>query len=347
MSRPPAAAATPVAESPLIDLHPAPTDMECLVREGLSRQPKRLPAWFLYDAEGSRLFEAICEQPEYGLTRTETALLQAEATAMATALGPGVLVEFGAGNARKASPLLEALAPAAYVALDISASHLEGACRGLRARHPTLPVLGICCDYSQLRALPEHPLLHGRRRLGFYPGSSIGNFDPPEAIALLRQFAQILGPDCRLLIGIDQPRERHRLEAAYDDRAGLSAAFARNLLVRLNRELGGDFDPTAFRYQARWQEGESRIEMALLSRQAQSVTLAGRRWSFAADEALITEYSYKYTPAAFAALAEAAGWRSAGRWSDPAGDFSLHLLEPARPGPAAAGRLESGPEKRR
>ena len=310
----------------LIDLHPAPADMARLVREGMAQRPRQLPAWLLYDAEGSRLFEAICEQPEYGLTRTETALLEERAPELAAALGPGVLVEFGAGNARKVGPLLEALRPPAYVALDISAAHLQQSCLALQARHPAVPVLGICCDYSQLRQLPEHPLLQGQRRLGFYPGSSIGNFSPTEAEALLRQLGQLLGPGARLLIGIDQPKAVARLEAAYNDAAGVSAAFARNLLVRLNRDLAGSFDPNAFAYIARWQPEHSRIAMALVSRQAQTVQLAGQAWSFAAGEPLITEYSVKYDPEAFTALAGRAGWRSARRWSDPAGDLSLHLL---------------------
>jgi dimethylhistidine N-methyltransferase len=310
----------------LIDLHPAAADMARLVREGMAQRPRQLPAWLLYDAEGSRLFEAICEQPEYGLTRTETALLEERAPELAAALGPGVLVEFGAGNARKVGPLLEALRPPAYVALDISAAHLQQSCVALQARHPAVPVLGICCDYSQLRQLPEHPLLNGQRRLGFYPGSSLGNFSPTEAEALLRQLGQLLGPGARLLIGIDQPKAVARLEAAYNDAAGVSAAFARNLLVRLNRDLAGSFDPNAFAYIARWQPEHSRIAMALVSRQAQTVQLAEQAWSFAAGEPLITEYSVKYDPEAFTALAERAGWRSARRWSDPAGDLSLHLL---------------------
>jgi len=310
----------------LIDLHPEPADMRRLVREGMAQQPRQLPAWLLYDSEGSRLFEAICEQPEYGLTRTETALLEARAPELAAALGEGVLVEFGAGNARKVGPLLEALQPPAYVALDISADHLQQSCVALQARHPAVPVLGICCDYSALRQLPEHPLLSGQRRLGFYPGSSIGNFTPEEAEALLLQLGQLLGPGARLLIGIDQPKAVARLEAAYNDAAGVSAAFARNLLIRLNRDLAGSFNPDAFAYSARWQAEHSRIAMALVSREAQTVQLAGEAWSFAVGEPLITEYSVKYDPVAFLALAARAGWRGAGRWSDPTDDLSLHLL---------------------
>jgi len=192
-----------------------------------------------------------------------------------------------------------------------------------------VPVLGICCDYTRLERLPPHPLLEGQRRLGFYPGGSLGNFDPPAARALLRQFARLLGPGGRLLIGIDQPKAVERLEAAYDDRAGISAAFALNLLVRLNRDLAGDFDPAAFRYRASWQPERSRIEMALVSRRAQRVALAGRTWTFAEGEPLITEHSYKFTPEAFLQLAGEAGWHGAARWSDPAGDLSLHLLQQA------------------
>jgi L-histidine N-alpha-methyltransferase len=317
----------------LIDLHPAAADLEALVVQGMERQPRQLPAWLLYDAEGSRLFEAICEQPEYSLTRTEVELLETSGPAIAAAIGTGqaqppVVLEFGAGNARKASPLLQALAPPAYVALDISRSALETTCSSLQATHPATQVVGICCDYAAATGLPPLPALAGRR-LGFYPGSSIGNFEPDEARALLGQFRRLLGPAGLLLIGVDQPKSVERLEAAYNDRAGVSAAFARNLLVRLNRDLQGNFEPEAFSYLARWQAQESRIAMALVSRRAQQVQLAGRSWPFQAGDALITEYSVKYNPAAFQALARSAGWQPLGRWSDPQGDLSLHLLAQA------------------
>jgi L-histidine N-alpha-methyltransferase len=319
----------------VLDLHPAPADMVRLVRQGLARTPKQLPAWLLYDDFGSELFERICEQPEYSLTRTETELLTRRGPDMAAALGPGVLVEFGAGNGRKVSPLLAAGRQNAYAALDISADHLRRACAGLRARHPTLPILGICCDYSTLPALPDHPLLH-QPRIGFFPGSSLGNFDPLEATVLLRRFATLLGEGSRLLIGIDQPKAVDRLEAAYDDAAGWSAAFALNLLQRLNRELEGDFNPAAFRYQARWEKEPSRIAMALVSQRPQSVQVAGVRVHFEAGEPLVTEYSVKYSPERFQALARDAGWHPLARWSDPAGDLSLHLLA------TGAGKLEDG-----
>jgi L-histidine N-alpha-methyltransferase len=318
----------------LLDLHPVTADMARLVREGLARRPKQLPAWLLYDAAGSELFERICEQPEYSLTRTETALLTLRGPELASALGPGVLVEFGAGNGRKVSPLLAAGRQSACVALDISADHLRRACEGLRERHPGLPILGICCDYSTLDALPDHPLLR-QPRIGFFPGGSLGNFAPAEAIGLLRRFGTVLGPGSRLLIGIDQPKAVDRLEAAYNDAAGWSAAFAFNLLRRLNRELDGTFDPEGFRYEARWEPEASRIAMALVSQRRQSVGVAGERIPFDAGEPLITEYSVKYTPERFLALARDADWRPLNRWSDPAGDLSLHLLE------AGAGKLEN------
>ncbi len=326
----------------LIDLHPAAADLEALVVQGMARQPRQLPAWLLYDAEGSRLFEAICEQPEYSLTRTEVGLLDASGPAIAAAIAtasakatnagqnqPPVVLEFGAGNARKASPLLQALAPPAYVALDISRSALEVTCTNLQAAHPATQVIGICCDYAAATGLPPLPALSGRRQLGFYPGSSIGNFELQEARALLEQFRRLLGPGGLLLIGVDQPKSVERLEAAYNDRAGVSAAFARNLLVRLNRDLQGTFEPEAFRYEARWQAQQSRIAMALVSRRAQQVQLAGRPWPFQAGDALITEYSVKYSPAAFQELARSAGWQPLQRWSDPQGDLSLHLLAQA------------------
>ena len=337
LPRPPAdrTVAVPAPQrAELLDLHPAPADLERLVLEGMARQPRQLPAWLLYDAEGSRLFEAIGQQPEYGLTRQETALLRERAPELTRSLAEGitptpVLVEFGAGNLSKVGPLLEALQPVAYVALDISLDQLGPSCRALQERHPAVPVLGICCDYADLDQLPPHSLLEGRPLLGFYPGSSLGNFDPPQAGALLSRFARLLGPGSRLLIGIDQPKQQERLEAAYDDAAGVSAAFAFNLLRRLNRELAGDFDPAAFSYSARWEANANRIAMALVSRHAQTVTLAGRRWSFTAGEPLITEYSAKYTPEAFQALAAESGWRAIRRWCDGADDLSLHLLAQA------------------
>ena len=310
----------------LIDLHPPAADMEQLVRIGLNRCPRQLPAWFLYDEEGSRLFDRICEQPEYSLTRTEIALLELAAPEIALAIGGGVIVEFGAGSAQKVGPLLNAIHPAAYVALDISAEHLGKATAALQQRHPGVPMLGICCDHSTLKAVPEHPLLRDQRRIGFFPGSSLGNFEQHDAVRLLRHFKQLLkgGP---LLLGLDQPKSKVRLEAAYNDAAGISAAFARNLLHRLNADLGANFDPQSFQYQARWQADQQRVQMALISSCDQVVRISDHSWTFRCDEPLITEYSLKYSPERAVALAQQAGWRWVRRWHDPDDDLSLHLLE--------------------
>jgi len=310
----------------LIDLHPQKADMEALVRGGLNRCPRQLPAWFLYDEEGSRLFDRICQQPEYSLTRTEIKLLKESAAEIANSIGAGVIVEFGAGSAQKVGPLLDAIRPAAYVALDISAKHLREAITALQQRHPDVPMLGVCCDHSTLDSLPDHPLIRGQRRIGFFPGSSLGNFERDAAVGVLCQFKTLLngGP---LLLGLDQPKSKVRLEAAYDDAAGVSAAFAHNLLHRLNKDLGADFDSQFFRYQARWQDEQQRVQMALISRCDQAVTIAGETWNFARDEPLITEYSLKYSPERAVALAQLAGWSWVRRWHDPEDDLSLHLLE--------------------
>lgn len=312
----------------LIDLHPGAADLRRLVHAGLMQQPKQLPAWLLYDAEGSRLFAEICQQPEYTLTRTEIRLLEQQAETIAAAVGPGVMVEFGIGNARKVDPLLRALRPSAFIALDISRSALTDALSGLASSHPDTSMLGVCCDHSVLAAMPSHPWLDNQRRIGFFPGSSLGNFSPEAAVELLQRFRHLLagGP---LLLGLDQPRDPRQLEAAYDDAAGISAAFARNLLHRLNRELNGTIDVDQFDYRARWDEMEQRIEMALISRIDQSFTLEDQHWSFQANERLITEHSVKYTPAAAADLAARAGWTIRERWHDPADQLSLHLLEPS------------------
>ncbi len=312
----------------LIDLHPAPADLHRLVEAGLAQQPKQLPAWLLYDAEGSRLFAEICEQPEYTLTRTEITLLEQRAPEIASAVGEGVVVEFGIGNARKVDPLLTALRPPAFIALDISRTALEDSLSALAEGHQDTPMLGICCDHSTLDALPHHPRLQGERRIGFFPGSSLGNFQPQDAVSVLERFRRLLagGP---LLLGLDQPRDPSLLEAAYNDAAGVSAAFARNLLHRLNRELNGNVRPEQFHYRARWQPQHQRIEMALVSRCEQTVQLAQQSWAFAEGEALITEHSVKYSPEAAAELASRAGWRIRQRWHDPNDTLSLHWLEPA------------------
>ncbi|HGY5551699.1 MAG TPA: L-histidine N(alpha)-methyltransferase [Prochlorococcus sp.] len=315
-------------QAELINLHPALVDMRRMVCDGLRKKPRQLPAWLLYDTEGSRLFEQICEQPEYSLSRTETALLGKQAAAIATALESGVIVEFGAGSARKVGPLLRSLRPAAYIAIDISSEHLQESTNALQRQFPEVPILGICCDHSQLDALPDHPLLRGQRRIGFFPGSSLGNFEANEAIVLLRNFRKLLNGG-HLLLGLDHPKPKERMVAAYNDAAGVSAAFAHNLLHRLNHELEGDFDLDQFTYRASWQAEQSRVVMELVSKCKQLITVAGRQWLFTAGESLITEYSIKYLPEAALALVAEAGWDGVQRWHDPANEFSIHLLKPS------------------
>ena len=315
-------------QAELINLHPALVDMRRMVCDGLRKKPRQLPAWLLYDTEGSRLFEQICEQPEYSLSRTETALLGKQAAAIATALESGVIVEFGAGSARKVGPLLRSLRPAAYIAIDISSEHLQESTNALQRQFPEVPILGICCDHSQLDALPDHPLLRGQRRIGFFPGSSLGNFEAKEAIVLLRNFRKLLNGG-HLLLGLDHPKPKERMVAAYNDAAGVSAAFAHNLLHRLNHELEGDFDLDQFTYRASWQAEQSRVVMELVSKCKQLITVAGRQWLFTAGESLITEYSIKYLPEAALALIAEAGWDGVQRWHDPANEFSIHLLKPS------------------
>ena len=318
----------------LIDLYPSPGDVCAAVEQGLARQPRQLPPWLLYDQEGSRLFEAICQQPEYHLTRLEKDLLRrhgphiGHCCAGRGAAAQLTVVEFGAGSAHKVTPLLHALRPAAYVALDISATHVHTACMGLQALHPQVPMVAVCCDYEQLPALPDHPLLAGRR-LGFFPGSSLGNCSRAGAVALLRHMATLLGPGSLLLIGMDQPQGVAAMEAAYDDAAGVSARFARNLLVRLNRDLGANFQPRHFAYRAHWDAREQRIEMALVSQQEQVVSIppleAQVHW--ATGETLVTEHSHKWGAEVVQALAQEAGWHGVGRWCDSQDRFSLHLME--------------------
>ncbi|MCB4822833.1 L-histidine N(alpha)-methyltransferase [Roseicella aerolata] len=294
---------------------------------GLSAHPKTLPCKWLYDAEGARLFEEITRLPEYYPTRTETKILTEQAAAIAAAIGPGAaVVEFGPGDGAKGALLMAGLQdPAAYVPVDIAPEWLEGAASRVAVARPGLPVLPVVADFTQGFALPKR--LGAAPRLGFFPGSTIGNFEPAEAVAFLSRAHGTLGRGARMLLGADLVKEAAVLEAAYDDAAGVTAAFNLNLLRRLNREAGADFALTAFRHRAVWNDRLERIEMHLVSRQAQRARLAGREIRFAEGETIHTESSHKYRPDRLAALAGAAGWRAAAMWTDPAGLFSVWLLE--------------------
>lgn len=293
---------------------------------GLRARPRAVaPKWF-YDQAGSQLFEQICELPEYYPTRTELALLQRHAPEMAECIGRDAeIVEFGAGASRKVRLLIEALVtPRRFVPVDISVEHLQAAAARLRADHPGLAVLPVGGDYTQDLVLPA-PL---GRRIGFYPGSSIGNFEPAAAEALLRRFAGLLQGG-GLLIGVDLVKDPALLHAAYNDSQGVTARFNLNLLARANCELGAGFALGGFWHSAFYQPALQRIEMHLVCRVAQTVTLRGEHFDFARGDSLHTENSYKYTTEGFQQLARRAGWAPRAVWQDPQGLFSLHWLEPA------------------
>jgi L-histidine N-alpha-methyltransferase len=321
------------------------------VLRGLQGTPKRLSPTYFYDERGSQLFDAICELPEYYITRTETQILEAHAQEMADRIGPNaLLVELGSGASTKTRLLLDRLPDlAAYVPVDISRTHLMAAAQRVAAAYPGLEVLPACADFTQAFPLPK-PKRTPSRIVVFFPGSTIGNFDPPAAIELMKVMNRIAsgaaptrvgatpgtataatttppGMPGGLVIGFDLVKDSRILERAYDDSAGVTAEFNLNVLRRLNRDLGADFDLQAFRHQAVWVPGSNRIEMRLVSTAAQTVTIAGEAISFAANEAIITEHCHKYTPGLFASLAGAAGWTARQTWTDSRDYFHVQYLE--------------------
>lgn len=297
------------------------------VLEGLGRPRKAIPCRFLYDARGSALFDEICRVPEYYPTRTELRILEDRAGAIAGLVGPHCqLIEFGSGSSIKVRTLLDALeAPDAYVPVDISRDHLRRAADDLAADFPDLDVIAICADYHRPFDLPARP--SRGRRVGFFPGSTIGNFEPDEAVDFLAMCVELLGDDGAMLVGIDLKKDAAILNAAYDDAAGVTARFSLNLLARANRELGADFDIARFAHDAHYEESAGRVEIYVRSLVQQKVTVAGRRFHLAEGERIHTEYSYKYTIAEFRDLARAAGFRPTASWTDAADLFSVHYLE--------------------
>jgi dimethylhistidine N-methyltransferase len=295
---------------------------------GLTAPRKTLPCKWLYDAEGTRLFEAITRLPEYYPTRTEMRILDQYGPEIARAVGPGaVVVEFGPGDGVKAVQLLEALeAPRAYLPVDIAAEWLDQVAERVEAAFPTLPVRPVVADFTRPFDLPDHGG-GSAARLGFFSGSTIGNFEPAEAVAFLARARTTLGQGGRLLLGADLVKGEEVLEAAYDDSAGVTAAFNLNLLTRLNREAGADFDLEGFLHRARWNTARERVEMHLVARRAQAVRLGGQTIRFAAGESIHTESSHKYRAEGLRALAAAAGWRDAAMWTDPDRLFSVWLLQ--------------------
>jgi len=297
------------------------------VLSGLQRTPRSIPSKFLYDARGSALFDAICELPEYYLTRTETKILRGCADDIARLAGPGcALVEFGSGSSVKSRLLIEAMRDlAAYVPIDISRQHLDATAGRLRRDYPGLNVEPVCADYMALDRLPAD-VSAARRRMGFFPGSTIGNLEPVEAIAFLRRARGLLGEGGALVLGADLKKDPRRLHDAYNDAAGVTAQFTLNLLRRMNRELDANFDLAAFAHEAFYNPGEGRIEIYFRSLKPQTVTVAGRSFVFREGERVHTEYSYKYDDAGIDQLARSAGFAIARTWTDPERLFAVVYL---------------------
>jgi dimethylhistidine N-methyltransferase len=297
------------------------------VLDGLAHRQRRIPCQWLYDELGSLLFERITRVPEYYPTRMETAILEQVAGQIADAAGPrATLIELGSGAARKTQIVLGALRdPAAYVPVDLSESFLARTIRTLAAPFPQLQVVPCIADFAHLTSLP--PGLPPGRRVVFFPGTTVGNFEPEAAEALLARIGRLAGAGALLVVGIDHTRDPARIVRAYDDAAGVTAAFNKNLLVRVNRELQGDFDPDAFHHVARFDHERRRVEMHLVSARPQRVTVLGRTFDFAIGESIHTESSYKPSPFQFLAMAHRAGWRQEQLWVEGAAGYAVHVLQ--------------------
>jgi len=302
-------------------------DFMACVRAGLCRQPKSIPPKFFYDAHGSHLFDLICTTPEYYPTRTETAILERHGAEMAGMIGtPCMLVELGSGSAVKTPLLLRHLhAEAVYVPVDICEPHLLQSTRRLQAMFPAMKMQPLCADYHRLSG---HAIKRqaGKRQIVFFPGSTIGNCTPDEAVTLLKSMARLVGPSGGLLIGVDAKKSSEVLNAAYNDAAGHTAAFNLNLLTRMQRELGAQLDAAQFAHHAFYNEAHGRIEMHLVSQCRQSIQLGKESFQFEQGETIHTENSYKYTAHEFRQLARAAGWHLSTTWSDQDGLFDVHYL---------------------
>ncbi len=295
------------------------------VLQGLASRPKRIAPKFFYDERGSRLFDAICELPEYYLTRTEMGILESCAREVARLAGADcTLIELGSGASKKIRLLLETLRPRHYLGIDISREFLRESVQRLAHDYPWLEVHAACADFAQDFDLPD-PAGSGRR-LVFFPGSTIGNFEPHEALAFLQRVRRLVQPDGALVIGVDLKKDPAVLHAAYNDGQGITAAFNLNLLERLRTELGAELDPKTFRHRAFYDAMHGRIEMHLVSRRAQEIRVLGRRFQFEPGESIHTENSYKYSVAEFHALARRAGLQPRQVWLDAAHLFSVHYL---------------------
>ncbi len=310
-----------------VDLHPDTGRFLDDVIAGLGRTPKALSPKYFYDARGSLLFEAICELPEYYPTRTELGLMRESVPEMAAELGENcLLIEFGSGAGIKTEVLLQALRPAAYVPIDISVDALRGAAARLEQRFPHTPVIAVCADYMQALEIPGLTAYEASRRVIYFPGSTIGNLTPDDALMFLRDARRLAGLGGAMLVGVDLKKDPAVLHAAYNDAQGVTAEFNLNLLRRINRELGADFELSQFRHIAFYDEVAGRIEMHLESLCAQSVTVGRRAFEFAKGERMHTENSCKYSIDEFRDLARKAGFRPQQVWSDPQRHFAVHLL---------------------
>ena len=295
------------------------------VLDGLSQHPKRLSPKYFYDAAGSELFEQITLLPEYYPTRTELSILHDRGGAISAILPKGAaLVEFGAGATTKVRLLLNQCALGAYVPVDISGDFLKAQADALRQDLPDLAIHPVAADFTAPFALPE--AVAGMPKVGFFPGSTLGNFEPHEACSFLRSAREILGHAAQMVIGVDLEKDERVLYDAYNDKAGVTARFNLNVLHRINRELGGNFDLSAFTHRAIYNRDRHRIEMHLIGRKAQTVRVLGRSFSFRAGESIHTESSYKYSLERFAALARGSGWTPRATWTDAVGMFSVHAL---------------------
>jgi dimethylhistidine N-methyltransferase len=326
----PSNAAARVEPLPVHDLHPEPDDMLSEVLNGLSSMPKSLPCKYFYDRRGSRLFDRICQLDEYYLTRTEIGILEETAEKIAAGIGEGHwVVELGSGSSTKTRILLEALsAPAGYVPIDISREHLVEAAGRICERFPEIAVRPVCADFNADFSLPAdvEEESSGRRVL-FFPGSTIGNFGPEARLALLQRLRHFCGPGGgQLLIGIDLIKHSKRLEAAYNDAAGVTGAFNLNLLSRINRELGADFELDCFEHRAFFDREGERIEMHLVSTEDQQTRIDGHTFEFASGESICTEHSYKFSVDGFAQLAARADWQLEASWTDADALFAILLL---------------------
>ncbi len=298
------------------------SDFAKAVLAGLSQSRKVIPARYFYDMRGSELFEEITRLPEYYPTRTEIGLLRAHSIDLGRLAGHGrPVIEFGAGSATKTPLLLDALRTTTYVPIDISGDFLEEAMAGLAADRRSLRIVPVAGDFTQALELPE---LQGPL-VGFFPGSTIGNFDHQSAVDLLRSFRQTLGEGARLVIGIDRKKDARLLEAAYDDAAGVTAEFNLNLLHRINRELDGTVPVEAFAHRAVWHDGIGRIEMHLVAKREVSFTVLGQRFTMNAGETIHTENSHKYSLEESRLLARASGWEPLALWTDADDLFGLHV----------------------